>query len=72
MAISAWFRALGTARHLHKPVCLQRSQVPVGADLSDQYFQVKGMTPEQVSVFMEERKWDYRGMEVCVPITSPY
>ncbi|EPS99426.1 hypothetical protein FOMPIDRAFT_1050701 [Fomitopsis schrenkii] len=43
MAISAWFRALGTARYLHKP-----------------YFQAKGMTPEQVSIFIEDRKWDYR------------
>ncbi|KAH9926445.1 uncharacterized protein B0H18DRAFT_1006135 [Fomitopsis serialis] len=24
------------------------------------YFQAKGMTTEQVSIFMEERKWDYR------------
>lgn len=36
----------------------------VGADFSDQYFQAKGMTPEQVSIFIEDRKWDYRGMEV--------
>ncbi|KAH9942955.1 hypothetical protein B0H21DRAFT_779787 [Amylocystis lapponica] len=40
---SAWLRALGTARYLHKP-----------------YFKAKGMTPEQTSVFIEERKWDYR------------
>lgn len=41
--ISAWLRALGTARYLHRP-----------------YFQAKAMSPDQVSVFIEERKWDYR------------
>ncbi|KZT02069.1 uncharacterized protein LAESUDRAFT_730582 [Laetiporus sulphureus 93-53] len=41
--VSAWLRALGTARYLHKP-----------------YFQSKAMTSEQVSTFIEERKWDYR------------
>ncbi|GBE77209.1 hypothetical protein BKA93DRAFT_785534 [Sparassis latifolia] len=41
--VSAWLRALGTARYLHRP-----------------YFQAKGMTTTQVSVFIEERKWDYR------------
>lgn len=41
--ISAWFRALGTSRYLHKT-----------------YFKAKDMTHEQISVFMEERKWDYR------------
>jgi len=25
------------------------------------YFEAKKMTPQQVNVFMEERKWDYRG-----------
>ncbi|CAL1693789.1 unnamed protein product [Somion occarium] len=43
IVISAYLRALGTARHLHK-----------------QYFKAKGMTDEQISVFIEERKWDYR------------
>jgi len=41
--VSAYFKALGTARYLHKP-----------------YFESKKMTPHQVAVFMEERKWDYR------------
>ncbi|PCH34360.1 hypothetical protein WOLCODRAFT_135669 [Wolfiporia cocos MD-104 SS10] len=41
--ISAWLRALGTARYLHK-----------------EYFKAKGMTTEQITVFIEERKWDYR------------
>jgi len=41
--VSAYFKALGTARYLHKP-----------------YFVSKKMTPHQVAVFMEERKWDYR------------
>jgi len=41
--ISAWLRALGTARYLHQP-----------------YFKAKGMSYEQVSVFIEERRWDYR------------
>jgi len=25
------------------------------------YFEAKKMTPQQVNIFMEERKWDYRG-----------
>jgi hypothetical protein len=29
--------------------------------LSLQYFEAKKMTPHQVAVFMEERKWDYLG-----------
>lgn len=43
IVISAWFRALGVGRYLHRP-----------------YFKAKGMTDEQVAVFVEERKWDYR------------
>ena len=43
IAISAWFKALGTAHNLHR-----------------QYFTAKRMTDEQIAVFMEERKWDYR------------
>ncbi|KAF8639360.1 hypothetical protein AX17_001549 [Amanita inopinata Kibby_2008] len=41
--ISAWFKALGTAQHLHRP-----------------YFEAKKMTEDQIAIFMEERKWDYR------------
>ena len=26
-----------------------------------QYFKAKNMTTDQVSIFIEERKWDYRG-----------
>ncbi|CCM03818.1 uncharacterized protein FIBRA_05967 [Fibroporia radiculosa] len=37
LMISAYLRALGTARYLHKP-----------------YFQAKGMSKEQTSIFMEE------------------
>ncbi|PPQ92482.1 hypothetical protein CVT25_010427 [Psilocybe cyanescens] len=44
MAVSAWFKALGTSRFLH-----QR-----------QYFQAKKMSDKEIAVFMQERKWDYR------------
>ncbi|KAJ2930310.1 hypothetical protein H1R20_g6757, partial [Candolleomyces eurysporus] len=40
---SAWFKALGTSRYLHR-----------------RYFEAKKMDKQQVAVFMEERKWDYR------------
>ncbi|KXN80923.1 hypothetical protein AN958_06580 [Leucoagaricus sp. SymC.cos] len=43
LLLSAWLKALGTARHLHR-----------------RYFEAKKMSPQQVAVFMEERKWDYR------------
>jgi hypothetical protein len=43
MAVSAWFKALGTSRFLHR-----------------RYFESKKMTKQQIAVFMEERKWDYR------------
>ncbi|KAF8954545.1 hypothetical protein BDZ97DRAFT_1676587 [Flammula alnicola] len=43
MAVSAWFKALGTSHFLHR-----------------RYFESKKMTKQQVAVFMEERKWDYR------------
>lgn len=43
IVLSAWLRALGTGRHLHRP-----------------YFKAKKMTEDQVAVFVEERKWDYR------------
>ncbi|EED79629.1 predicted protein [Postia placenta Mad-698-R] len=49
--ISAWFRALGTSRYLHKAS---------STFFATQYFKAKDMTHEQISVFMEERKWDYR------------
>ncbi len=26
-----------------------------------QYYKAKRMTPEQIAIFIEERKWDYRG-----------
>ncbi|KDR86127.1 hypothetical protein GALMADRAFT_219127 [Galerina marginata CBS 339.88] len=43
MVVSAWFKAIGTSRSLHR-----------------RYFEAKKMTPQQVGVFIEERKWDYR------------
>ncbi|EKM51368.1 uncharacterized protein PHACADRAFT_200188, partial [Phanerochaete carnosa HHB-10118-sp] len=43
IVISAWLRALGTGRHLHR-----------------NYFKAKKMTEDQIAVFIEERKWDYR------------
>ncbi|KAF5352601.1 hypothetical protein D9756_006336 [Leucocoprinus leucothites] len=42
LMLSAWLKALSTARHLHR-----------------RYFEAKKMTPPQVAIFMEERKWDY-------------
>lgn len=61
IVISAWLRALGTARYLHKPV---RGDQFVFRALqlirASQYFKAKAMTPEQIAVFIEERKWDYR------------
>ena len=34
-----------------------------------QYFKAKNMTDEQVAVFVEERKWDYRGsFSSCRPL----
>ncbi|KAI9566343.1 hypothetical protein HD554DRAFT_2025659 [Boletus coccyginus] len=41
--VAAGLKAMGTARHLHKP-----------------YFKAKRMTPHEIAVFIEERKWDYR------------
>ncbi|KAJ3513073.1 hypothetical protein NLJ89_g3151 [Agrocybe chaxingu] len=43
VAVTSWFKALGTAHILHR-----------------RYFEAKKMTPSQIAVFMEERKWDYR------------
>ncbi|PPQ76580.1 hypothetical protein CVT26_012820 [Gymnopilus dilepis] len=43
LIVSAWFKALGTSRFLHR-----------------RYFEAKKMTKQQVDVFIEERKWDYR------------
>ncbi|KAF8636768.1 hypothetical protein AX16_010971 [Volvariella volvacea WC 439] len=43
LAITAWLKALGTGRYLHR-----------------QYFESKKMTKQQIAVFIEERKWDYR------------
>ncbi|KDQ58230.1 hypothetical protein JAAARDRAFT_35040 [Jaapia argillacea MUCL 33604] len=43
LLITAYLKALGTAKYLHKP-----------------YFEAKKMTRDQVSTFIEERKWDYR------------
>lgn len=31
-----------------------------------QYYKAKRMTPEQIATFIEERKWDYRGMSCAV------
>ena len=30
-----------------------------------QYYKAKGMTKEQIAVFIEERKWEYRGAYSC-------
>jgi hypothetical protein len=58
---AAWLRGLGTARYLHIPVrSLSRSFIRRLTD-AWQYFTSKKMTPEQQALFVEERKWEYRG-----------
>ena len=61
IAVGAYFKAVGTARYLHKQV----SHEPVILRLQlmefPKYFAAKKMTEPQVAVFMEERRWYYRG-----------
>lgn len=66
IVISAWLRALGTGRYLHKQASILH--VPTRRDNTSgliyaplQYFEAKKMTPEQIAIFVEERKWEYRG-----------
>lgn len=33
--------------------------------LHEPYFKAKKMDNHQIALFMEERKWDYRGLELC-------
>lgn len=66
--VSAWLKALGTARYLHRPVWSSTSALrlpPAPLTEAPQYFAAKKMTPQQIAVFVEERKWEYRG--TCLP-----
>jgi len=61
--VTAWFKALGTAHHLHDQVGLAPSFLffldAIYSYRPTQYFEAKKMTRHQIVVFMEERKWDY-------------
>ena len=35
-----------------------------------QYFEAKGMTKPQIAIFVEERKWHYRGSSPCFEATT--
>ena len=62
-------------RHLRLPSCArhrslftQTRERSAGTDATvrlthalSQYFEAKKMTPEQIAIFVEERKWEYRG-----------
>lgn len=61
MAVSAWFKALGTSRFLHQRVSFHPWNIrSVIYSPSKQYFQAKKMSDKEIAVFMQERKWDYR------------
>ena len=61
---AAGFKAMWTAQLLHKPV--SSSHLPPITTLIRiapppiKYFKAKNMTPHEIAVFIEERKWDYR------------
>ncbi|CDO76694.1 hypothetical protein BN946_scf184975.g3 [Trametes cinnabarina] len=38
--------------------------------LHQPYFKAKGMTPEQIATFIEERKWDYRSFGFAAALTE--
>ena len=68
--IAAAFKSMSTAQYLHKPVRPRLPLLFVDAYFLDQYFVAKKMTPRQVAVFTEERKWDYRSTnDVSLPIS---
>lgn len=63
VAISAYLKSISTARYLHNQVrgllcilCVMPTQWHF-----KQYFAAKRMNKDQIAVFMEERKWHYRG-----------
>lgn len=56
----AYLKALSTAKYLHKPVCIHLSK-EYSILTSFKYFTAKNMSREQTDIFMEERKWHYRG-----------
>lgn len=37
-----------------------------------QYYKAKGMNPDQIATFIEERKWDYRGTTFVHQTPMPY
>jgi len=57
--VAAAFKALGTARYLHKPVCLTSCMCCCSVNPTSQYFRSKNMTKVQVAVFIAEHQWDY-------------
>lgn len=57
--ITAWFKALGTVHGLHNQVVLHFPFVHFAHGIF-QYFDTKEKTLHQISVFMEEHKWDYQ------------
>lgn len=65
IVVSAWFRALGTAQTLHKRVSnLDESAFILTSPHTIKYFESKRMTEQQIAIFVEERKWDYRSKKI--------
>jgi hypothetical protein len=62
--VTAAFKALDTAHHLHKPVCAFALAVISFIYIHLQYFKLKNMTKEQIAIFIAEHKWDYQ-CEFC-------
>jgi len=60
LAVTAWFKALGTSHFLHQRVSKLRTLEPVVDSIRIQYFEAKKMTKQQIAVYMEEQKWSYR------------
>ncbi|KAG6827571.1 hypothetical protein H0H92_011264 [Tricholoma furcatifolium] len=59
--ISAYFKSLRTAHIHHRLVGTLRTLLPrMCINIARKYFESKKMSKQQIAVFMEERKWDYR------------
>lgn len=74
VAISAYLKSISTARYLHNQVrgllyilCGMPAQ-----RIITQYFTAKRMNKDQIAVFMEERKWHYRGKLYPSRLTNPH
>ena len=60
IAVAA-LKAMDTAQYLHQPVCAcSMAYCSFLPPTALQYFKAKKMTPLQIAIFTEERKWDYR------------